>query len=85
MPNITISDELYQKLVIRAQDDGFDSVDDLVMDLLEQEFAEPVNFDEFFTPERLAEIKTAIAQVEAGESLTAEVMREHFRRGKSDS
>lgn len=84
MPHITISEELYQKLFVRAQANGFGSVDDYVVDLLEQHLAEPANFDEYFTPERLAEIKTAIAQVEAGESLTAEVMREHFGR-KSDS
>ncbi len=84
MHQIPISDELYQKVLVCAQANGFESVDDYVIDLLEQELAEPMNFDEFFTPERLAEIKTAIAQVEAGESLTAEVMREHFGR-KSDS
>lgn len=84
MPLISISDQLYQKLSVRAKENSFDSVDDFVIDLLEQELAEPVNFDDFFTPERLADIKTAIAQVEAGESLTAEVMREHFRR-KTDA
>ena len=84
MRQIPISDELYQKLLVRAQSNGFESVDDYVIDLLEQEFAEPVNFDEFFTPERLAEIKTAIAQVEAGESISSDELREHFRR-KSDS
>ena len=83
MPQISISDELYQKVSIRAQENGFESTDDYIIDLLEQDVAEPVNIDEFFTPERLAEIKTAIAQVEAGESLTAQVMREHFGR-KSD-
>jgi hypothetical protein len=85
MRQIQISDQLYQKVLPLAKENGFEGVDDFVIDLLEKEFATPVNFDEFFTPERLAEIKTAIAQVEAGESLTAEVMREHFRRGKSDS
>ncbi len=80
MPQIQISDELYQKLLVRAKEHGFESVDAYVIDLLEQEQAQPANFDEFFTLERLAEIKTAIAQVEAGESLTAQVMREHFGR-----
>lgn len=84
MRQIPISDQLYQKVLVRAKANGFEGVDDYVSDLLEQELAEPVNFDDFFTPERLAEIKTAIAQVEAGESLTAQVMREHFGR-KSDA
>jgi predicted transcriptional regulator len=84
MPQISISDQLYQKVLQLAKSNGFDGADDYVSDLLEQAVAEPENFDEFFTPQRLAEIKSAIAQVEAGESLTAQVMREHFGR-KSES
>lgn len=80
MPQVQLSDQLYQKLVVRAKEHGYESVDAYVSDHFELELAEPVNFDEFFTPERLAEIKSAIAQVEAGESLTAQVMREHFGR-----
>jgi hypothetical protein len=38
------------------------------------------NLDHFFTPERLAHIDRAAAQIKSGESFTSEQVREHFNQ-----
>ena len=38
------------------------------------------NFDHLFTPERLAQIDRAAAQIDAGEGIPAEQVRDHFRQ-----
>lgn len=80
MQHIPISDQLYQDILRRATANGFDGVVDYVTDMLEQDAAEPENFDHLFTPERIAKIQKGVAQVEAGQTISSEEMREHFRR-----
>lgn len=80
MYHFPISDQLYQSILRRASADGFDDVANYLTGILEQEFAEPENFDHLFTPERLAKIDAAVAQVEAGQVVSSEELREHFRR-----
>ncbi len=52
----------------------------LVHDLTEDGIGETPNLDHLFTPERLAEIDEAAADVEAGNYFTAEQVREHFKQ-----
>ncbi len=48
-------------------------MDDYVADVLQHDLQEETeNFDHLFTPERLAPIDRAIAQIEAGQGLTKE-------------
>ncbi len=80
MHQIPISDQLYQGILRRATANGFNDVVGYVTDLLEQDAAEPDNFDHLFTPERIAKIQKGVAQIDAGQTISSEEMREHFRR-----
>jgi hypothetical protein len=80
MRQIQMSDQLYQEILRRATADGFAGVDDFVTDRFVQEFAEPVNYDHLFTPERIAKIQAAVKQMDAGLGIPEEQVREHFRR-----
>ena len=80
MHQVQLSDQLYQEVQRRAAEAGFVNVDDFVADVLRQGFDEPENLDHLFTPERLAHIDRAAAQIDAGESFTAEQVRDHFQQ-----
>jgi len=80
MRQLQISDQLYQDILRRAKDNGFDDVEDYVTDMLEQDAAETEKFRHVFTPERLAEIAEAAADMDAGKGVPAEEVHEYFRR-----
>jgi hypothetical protein len=73
---VQISDRLFRKAVRRAQEAGFATVDEFVADRLESELSgdpkngEQENFDQMFTPERLAHIDKAQAEISAGKGFT---------------
>jgi PHD/YefM family antitoxin component YafN of YafNO toxin-antitoxin module len=81
MHQVHLTDQVYLQAQRRAAEAGFDSVDDYIADMLRQDLQEqPENLDHFFTPERLAHIDRAGAQIKAGESFTTEEVREHFNQ-----
>jgi plasmid stability protein len=84
MHYIAVDDQLYAKLSLRATAAGYASVDDYVCDILREELDDredlPENFDHLFTPERLAIIDQAVAELDAGKGIPAERVHEHFRR-----
>ena len=81
MHQVRLNDQLYQQAQRRATEAGFASVDQYIADVLAHELEEEVDdLDRFFTPERLAQIDRAAAQIKAGESFSSEQVREHFRQ-----
>lgn len=78
MQQIQLDDQLFQEAQRRAAEVGFESVDQYVADVLQHDLEDAENLDHFFTPERLAHIDRAAAQVDAGQGLTAGQVREHF-------
>ncbi len=79
MHQINLSEQLFRDVQRRAEAAGFESVDEYVADVLQQELDDE-NLDHLFTPERLAHIDRAIADIDAGKGIPAEEVREHFRR-----
>jgi hypothetical protein len=49
-------------------------------DLVEDTGAQTPNLDHLFTPERLAHIDEAAAEIRAGNCFTAKQIREHFKQ-----
>ena len=81
MYQIQLDDQLYQKAQRRASASGFVTVDEYVADVLQHDLhGETENLDHLFTPERLAHIDRAAAQIDAGQGIPAEQVRGHFRR-----
>ncbi len=80
MHQIQLNDQLYQDALRRAAEVGFQTVDEFVADILQHELEDTENLDHFFTPERLARIDQAAAQIDAGLGIPAEQVREHFRQ-----
>ena len=81
MHQIQLNEQLYLDVQRRAMASGFVSVDEYVADVLKHELREePEDLDHLFTPQRLAQIERAAAQIKAGESFTSEQVREHFRQ-----
>jgi len=75
MHQIQLNDQLYQEAQRRAAEAGFGSVDECVADMLQQDLEETENLDHFFTPERLARIDRAAAQIDAGLGIPSEQVR----------
>jgi len=81
MHEIQLNDQLYQEAQRRASAAGFETVDEYVADVLQHDLREETeNFDYLFTPERLAHIDQAAAQIDAGQGIPAEQVRDHFRQ-----
>lgn len=81
MQNIQLNDQLYQLAQQQAAIAGYPTVDEYVAEVLHFDLAiETQNLDHLFTPERLAHIDRAAAQIDAGQGLTSAQVREHFRR-----
>jgi hypothetical protein len=81
MHQIQLEDQLYREAERRASAAGFVTVDQYVADVLQQDLLEETeNLDFLFTPERLAHIDRAAAQIDAGQGIQAEQVRDHFRQ-----
>jgi hypothetical protein len=73
MHQIQLSDQLFLIAQRRAAEAGFGSVDEYVADMLQHDLEDQSeNFDHLFTPERLAHIDRAAAEIDAGLGLTLE-------------
>lgn len=80
MHQIQLDDQLYQEAERRAAASGV-TVDEYVADVLQNDLHEETeNLDYLFTPERLAHIDRAAAQIEAGQGISAEKVRDYFRQ-----
>ena len=81
MYQIQLNDQLYQEARRHALASGFVTVDEYIADVLQHDLhEESENLDYLFTPERLAHIDRAAAQIDAGQGIPAEQVREHFRQ-----
>ena len=81
MHQVRLSDQLYPQAQRRAAQAGFESVDQYIADVLAHDSEEEADdLDRFFTPERLALINRAAAQIKAGESFTSQQVQEHFQQ-----
>ncbi len=81
MHQIQLNDQLYQEAERRASAAGFISVDEYVADVLQHDILEETeNLDSLFTAERLTHIDRAAAQIDAGQGIPAEQVRDHFRQ-----
>ena len=79
MRQIQLDDQLYQDVQRRASAAGFKTVDEYVADVLQHELDEETeDLSHLFTPERLAIIDRAMAQIDAGLGIPMEQVREHF-------
>lgn len=83
MRQVNLTDQLYQEAQRRAAEAGFASVDEFLADMLAFEF-QPVDesLDHFFTPERLALIDQAAADVAAGNVYTMDQATEALAKSR---
>ncbi len=72
MHQVNLSDSLFEQAQRRAAEGGYSTVDDYVAELVGHDALETENLDHLFTPERLAIIERASAEIEAGQVYTAE-------------
>lgn len=71
MHQIQLDDRLYREVQRRAMESGFENVEEYVADVLQRD-VEDANVDLLFTPERLAHIDRAAAEIAAGQGLTTD-------------
>jgi len=81
MSPIQLSDQVYQRAQQRAVEAGFDSVDDYVAEIIENELATVANQDHFFTAEILAQLDQLHTDVQSGaKTYSSQEVDEHFQR-----
>ena len=81
MHQIQLNDQLYQVAQRYASAAGYITVDEYVADVLQHDIHEETgDFDYLFTPERLAHIDQAAAQIDADQGIPSEQVRDHFRQ-----
>jgi hypothetical protein len=79
MPQVQLTDRLYQEAERRARDAGFASVDEFVADQLKGNFCdEQDNFDDRFTPALLAHLDRISADMQAGKKVSPEEVHTHL-------
>jgi hypothetical protein len=78
---LELTDQLYNQVMRRAAESGFESIEEYAVGVITDDLADDTeNLDHIFTPERLAHIDKAIAQVKAAEFMTSDQVRAHFRK-----
>ena len=81
MHQIQLDDRLYQKAERRGSASGFVTVNDYVADVLQNDLHQEFqNLEYLFTPDRLAHIDRAAAQIDAGQGIPAEKVRDYFQQ-----
>lgn len=78
---LEISETLYAEFAQAAAASG-QSVEVAMVDQLAAKFDDDLP-DGFWSPERLAELRAADAEIDAGDFFTAEQVREHFAQKKA--
>ena len=80
MRQIRISDQVYQNILRVTKGSGEDEVGECATEILEQYFADTEISGYVFSPERLAEIAEAAADMDTGKGVPSEEVHEYFRR-----
>jgi len=80
---IQLNDQLFEVAQRRAAEAGFESGDEYVAEVLQGICGETENFDHLFTPERLAHIDQAAAQIDAGHGLTVEQVESELAKSRA--
>jgi hypothetical protein len=91
MQQIQLNEQLYKDAQRRATEagfSGFSSVDEYVADVVSHDLVEgspdqTPNLDHLFTPEQLAIIDAAAAEIKDGNCFSAEQVREHSKQKES--
>ena len=73
-----LNDYQFQSLQMRATASGFESVNEYVVDMIESDLLGTPNLEHLFTPERMAIIDRAAAELDAGKGVTIEKLDEHL-------
>jgi hypothetical protein len=85
MPQVRLNDQLFKDAERRASEAGFSAVDNYVADLLNRELTDAAEtFDRLFTPERLAKIDAAAAQIDSGQFFTAEQADQELSKRRAE-
>jgi hypothetical protein len=89
MHQVQLKERLYKEAECRAADAGFSTVDEYVADVVSQDLVEDTggeipNLDHLFTPERLAHIDAAAAEIKTGNFFTSEQVQEHFKQKRAE-
>lgn len=84
MHHVQLDGQLYQEAQRRATEAGFESVDEYVADVLRQDLGDGENLDHLFTPERLAHIDRAAAQIDAGLGIPAAQVRAQLAKRRDE-
>ena len=80
MHNVRLNDETYSKALELAKSRGFESIEEFLTLIINEEAAAPnSNFDDLFTPEVLAAIDRGMEDVSAGRVYTVDQVREHLK------
>jgi hypothetical protein len=81
MHQVQLPEPIYKEAQRRAADAGYSNVDEYVTDLLSQELAAESDFDQLFTPERIAQLDQVSAEINAGaKTFTMDEVRQHFQQ-----
>ncbi len=81
MHQINLNDQIFQEAQRRAEAAGFPNVDEYVAEVLAHDFQlDEGNLDRFFTPERLALVDEAAAEVAAGNAFSLDQAKAQLAR-----
>jgi len=84
MHQVNLNDELYNEAQRRAAAAGFSSVDEYVADVLSHDFQiDDENLQRFFTPEQLALVDQAAADVAAGNVHTLDQVQKSLAKTRA--
>ena len=82
MPQVQLDDQVFKVAQRRAADAGYSSVDEYIADVVVHQSDD--NIDHLFTPERLAHIDQAEADIKAGKSYTSEQANEELAKRRAE-
>jgi hypothetical protein len=89
MHQIQLDDQLYKEAQRRAAEAGFSTVDEYIADVVSHDLVEDnggsaPDLDHLFTPERLAKIDKADADIKAGNFYTTEQADAELAKRKAE-
>ena len=76
---LQLTDKVYRRAKRKAADAGFATIESYLTTLIADD-DQTEDLNHLFTPERMAIIDKAIAQIDAGQYKTMEQVEEHFKR-----
>ena len=84
MRQVRLNEELYEVAQRRAAAAGFETVDDYIADVLTKgiDAANP-GFEHLFTPQRLAQIDRAAAEIDAGHGMSPQQVEAELTRRRA--